>query len=315
MAYRFEPDESVREAFARCAREELDRAMRTMSEKLETEPADAVHAARKAIKRERALLRLMRGTIAADQCRRENAALRAAARGLSGARESEAMIQTLDRLSERFSGQPPANTFDVVRERLVLRRGDERVQLATSTVSSEALQDVRMRVDDWKLGRDGWRALDCGLLQTYRRGRKAFHRACQDRSSTNMHVWRKRVKDLWYQLRLLAPVGGPAVAGQAKDADRLADLLGADHDLAVLQQALIGVRAAVAVDTDPLLRLAGYRRKELQTEALHLGQRLYAERTNAFGRRMRRCWRAGRAEARASYERRPAELTRSLSAA
>lgn len=57
MAYRFEPDESVREAFARCAGEELDHAMRTLSEKLETEPADAVHAARKAIKRERALLR------------------------------------------------------------------------------------------------------------------------------------------------------------------------------------------------------------------------------------------------------------------
>lgn len=224
MAYRFEPDENVREAFARCAREQLDLAVRALGEKLDREPAEAVHEARKAIKRERALLRLLRGTIGAQTRRPENAALRAADRGLSGAREGEVLTQTLDQLSEQFSGQLPASSFNAVRQRLELRRSDQRRLLAAATASSEALRDVRMRVDDWELGRDGWRALEAGLLRSYRRGRQAFRRAREDRSSASLHDWRKRVKDLWYQLRLLAPDGGPAVAGQAKDADRMSAL-------------------------------------------------------------------------------------------
>lgn len=311
MAYKFEADESVGEAVARCAREQLDRAMRELSDQVKNDPVSAVHGARKAVKKQRALLRLARGTLARKQRARENAALRATARSLSGARDAEAMIQTLDQLAERVTGQVPATTFDAVREQLDVTRRSERVRMVTSTLSADPTQELgvtRLRIDDWKFKRDGWPALEPGLLWTYRRGCKAFRQARHEASQGNLHAWRKRVKDLWYQLRLLTPLGGPAVGGQAKEAHQLADLLGDDHDLGVLRQTLVRMSPDLAIDLDALLGLVDYRRRELQTEAMSVGERLYAEKPKAFRRRMHRYWNAGRAEARTSQERRPAAL-------
>ena len=321
MAYRFEPDENAREAIARCAREQLDRGIRALSEEVDDDPVRAVHSARKAIKKERALLRLGRGTLARQQRTRENAALRGAARRLSGTRDAEVMVQTLDALSERFAGQLPDSTFAAVRQHLDRARRSERARLAESSLSSEVVQDlvtVRARMDDWRLVRDGWRAIEAGLLSTYGRGHRAFQRAAKKPSLQNLHDWRKRVKDLSYQLRLLAPVCGPALRGHAKEAGQLAELLGENHDLGVLRKALRRIAPDVAVDIDALLGLVDYRRSELEIEAMYAGRRVYAEETKAFGRRIHRRWKAGQPEIRAVREAHPAELaevTRSLQAA
>lgn len=310
MAYRFEPDESVREAITRCAGEQLDRAVQELSPETENDPVAAVHAARKAVKKERALLRVAQGTLGSRQRATENGALRDAARSLSGVRDADVMIQTLDELSHRFSGQLPESAFAAVRKQLKPRRSSERAR-GTAKLSAEAMQDlsaVRARVDDWKLERDGWGAIDDGLLRTYRRGRESFWQAREEPSLENLHAWRKRVKDLWYQLRLLTPVCGPTVGGQAEEAHRLADCLGDDHDLGVLKQTLLQIGRDLAIDLDGLLGLVDYRRGELQTEAMHVGQRLYAEKAKPFGRRIHRYWDAGRAQARAANESQPAKL-------
>lgn len=311
MAYRLDPDEGVRTALRRCAREQLDHAIKDLSEGIEHDPVAAVHSARKAVKKERALLRLTRGTLPRRQRVRENATLRDAARELSGAREAEVNIQTLNELAERYTGQLPESTFDAFREPLEREQALERELLVRSALSSEAVQElgaVSVRIDDWTFKRGGWEALEPGLSRIYRRGRKAFRRARTKPSVENLHEWRKRVKDDWYALRLLASTGGPSVRGQAKEAHRLADLLGDDHDLGVLRQTLVRLSGQVAVDTDPLLALLQRRRDELQTEAFFVGSRLYAEKPKAFERRIQRCWKAGRAATHAAEERRPSEL-------
>ena len=104
MAYRFEPDEDTREAILRCAREQLDDAVRELSEGIGDDPVEAVHSARKAVKKERSLLRLARGAMAPKQRRRENRALRAAARGLSDMRDADVMIGSTLRSRRRSGG-------------------------------------------------------------------------------------------------------------------------------------------------------------------------------------------------------------------
>ena len=51
-------------------------------------------------------------------------------------------------------------------------------------------------------------AIESGLLRSYRDGRKAFAQARREPSIEALHTWRKRVKDLWYHERLLAPACG-----------------------------------------------------------------------------------------------------------
>ena len=310
-AYRLEPDETVRSGVLRCAAAQLDRAVTELTEGVEADPETAVHTARKAIKKERSLLRLTRGSIGDRRRGRENRALRHAARTLSAARDAEAMLATLDDLSTRYAGQLPERTFGAVREPLERRRDVQREQLAGSDLIARVaaeLAGVRARLDDWELYDDGWGMLEVGLRRSYRDGRRAFHRAREHRSGADWHQWRKRVKDLWYQQRLLSAVAGPVCAGQAKDAHRLADLLGDDHDLVVLRHALAGEASHAVADLDAVAGLIDHRQEELRRQALQLGGRVYAEKPKPFVRRMRAMWRAGRGQQAAAAVQRPAEL-------
>ncbi len=134
------------------------------------------------------------------------------------------------------------------------------------------------------------------------------------RAPQRMHDWRKRVKDLWYQERLLAPVDGPAVRGQAKDLHRLANLLGDLHDLHVLRGRLTDEPVHVAADVDGIVGLIEHRQAELEGEAFSLGSRIYAEKPGAFVRRMRSAWRAGRALQHVAGQPQPAELAQATRA-
>jgi len=310
VAYRFESDEPVRTAILRCAGEQIDEAIHELTERVSSDPVDAVHSARKAVKKERSLLRLARGSMARRQRRQENGALRHAAQGLSTARDGEAMLETLDALSRRYVGQLPETTFQQIRERLEIRRDRERRELIGSSVAGQAadeLHAVRARQGIWRLSGDGWAAIEPGLARGYRDGRELFSRA-RASSFQEWHDWRKRVKDLWYHERLLGSVAAPAIRGQAKDAHALADLLGDEHDLDVLEQTLRSDRMTPPVDLDAVVELIELRRRELRGEALRLGSRVYAESPKRFIRRMRSAWDAGCANERAVRERDPAEI-------
>jgi CHAD domain-containing protein len=75
-----------------------------------------------------------------------------------------------------------------------------------------------------------------GLERAYRRGRRDLRRVRQDASDEAVHEWRKRVKDLWYQLRLLRNAWPAPLKAASDEAHELSALLGDHHDLAVLAQ-------------------------------------------------------------------------------
>src|SRR5207244_130714 len=99
-----------------------------------------------------------------------------------------------------------------------------------------ALHQARARVDEWSLaGQGGPERLGPGLEQVYRRGRKALRAARRDPSVENLHELRKRAKDLWHAGQLLQECQPKRAKQLARRAHALSDLLGEDHDLAVLR--------------------------------------------------------------------------------
>lgn len=308
MAYRFAPDESVQENVRRTGLEQLDRAVQELSDGVKVDPLVAVHAARKALKKERSLLRLSRGALPPGQRRRLNAHLRDAAAQVGATRDADVMLSALGDLSDRYAGQIPATTFDTVRSRLEQERDRTREQAGASEAVAEGLRGLRQRVESQHVRGDGWKALQPGLARSYRRGRKTMRRAQRAPTDENLHEWRKRVKDLWYHLRLLREVAPHTVKGQIDEAHALADLLGDDHDLAVLTGRLHRLAPDLPVDVGPLLALVAHRRGELQEHAAWGGARLYAESPSRFAKRLRRYWKASRAQAKAQRKQRPAGL-------
>lgn len=297
MAYEFLPEETNAAGVVRCMREQLDRAISALGEEIDGDPVEAVHSARKAIKKERALLRLARGSLRADQRRDANKRLRDVARTLSAVRDADVMLQTVEQLAERSSGQLPARTFSSLRDHLLasgasVRAGADTAGLAETAVAE--LTQLRTAIDEWDLRGSDWDAIQAGLRRTYRHGRKAFSQVRAVPSIAHLHDWRKRVKDHWYHLRLLSTVCGPIVGGASQEADHLSELLGEDHDLAVLSEVLDGARPDPTVDVEYLAGLIDRRRNELQSEAGEVGARLFAEKPASFERRLRTYWKAGR---------------------
>jgi hypothetical protein len=246
------------------------------------------------------VLRLVRDEVGEEVYRRENDRFRETGRMLSGARDAEVKLETIDALREA-GGEMPTKAalrryiYALESERDEHSRADaERRELA-KRIETE-LEAGRAALDDWSLGSGDWDLFEPGLARSYRRGRNRFADAREDPSAENVHAWRKRVKDLWYHLRILRKAW-PAVIGETADeAHELADLLGDHHDLAVLVEDARGRpdRFDSKDDLKALVAAAEARQNALLGEALDLGARVYAEKPKAFARRYESYWAAWR---------------------
>jgi CHAD domain-containing protein len=290
-AYRLKSKESLPEGIARAAQGRIDHAIDELRGKTDSTPEDAVHAARKDLKKLRALVRLARGELGESTFARENRAFRDAGRELAAARDSDVMLDTLKALD-----LPAGLGWDLhkaIQAHRARNGGGSRHAAAAGVVSM--LREARRRVDDWPLEDDSFRALRVGLESTYRRGRRDFKAVKANASVEALHEWRKRVKDLWYHHSLLRTLWPPVMEAVGDEAHELADRLGDDHDLAVLAD---WIREHTGAGPE-FYNAVDRRRAELQAEAITLGARLYADKPKAYVRRMRRLWKASPAFVRA----------------
>jgi CHAD domain-containing protein len=157
------------------------------------------------------------------------------------------------------------------------------------------LKEARGRVGDWPLERDSFGAISGGLERVYRRGRRDFKAAREEPTVESLHEWRKRVKELWYHHTLLRELWPPVMQAVGDQAHDLSDLLGDDHDLAVLAKWVRDHGDAAPEFYEAVDR----RRDELQAEAFALGAVVYADKPSAFVKRLKRLWNAKQAEVRA----------------
>src|SRR3954470_9303141 len=104
--YRLRAQEDAADGVRRIARGQTDLAIEHLDES-SGDGAEAIHEARKAFKRLRALVRLSRDALGDEVYRRENAAFRAAGRRLSGVRDAAVMVETLDDVRRRFHDELP----------------------------------------------------------------------------------------------------------------------------------------------------------------------------------------------------------------
>ncbi len=306
-AYRLQDHEPVPDAIRRIALGRIDHALEQLRGNADSNPEEAVHEARKDMKRLRGLVRLVRGELGEKAYKRENAAFRDIGRLLSGVRDADVMVATVDQLAERYPKQLPPDTSGGLRQALEARKPDDD-RSAAARQAVEMLEQAWDRVDEWPLEQDSFDALEDGLRQVYARGRRAFRAAKKDPSAESLHEWRKRAKDLWYHHQLLQCSWPEAIDPLADQAHELSDHLGDDHDLAVLAE-WAKEHAAAAGGLYALQELNDVielRRGELQVQAFVLGERLYAERPGAFRRRFRGYWRSWRTVPSAQAQPRPA---------
>ncbi len=297
-AYRLLPKEPVDAGIKRVVTAQVEDAVAQLCGVAGTDPAEAIHEARKDVKKIRSALRLVRDALGDEVWRRENEHYRDVARKLSDFRDAEILVEALDELGERFG--PPARERSA-RLRTQLEQENRaahdegRVERAMSAAVAELVAG-RARIDELPLKGDDWELIGPGLHRSYRRGRKRLRVVEEQTTVANMHELRKRVKDLWYQLRLIRDADKHLIGQLADHAHDLSDHLGDDHDLALLRDEVQRRDDSFAQPSDQrhLLEEIDQRRGELQFAAISLGGRIYDEKPKKFTNRLAKRFRQSR---------------------
>lgn len=275
--FRLNEDEPVSAGLTRIAVGRLDRAIEQLGDDKDGE--QAVHEARKSFKRVRAVVRLARDELGDEIYRRDNRQLRDLGRRLAGARDAQVLVDTLDSITAE-SPQPPP---DRLRHALAAEHAVATRRLADGATVDDVLGELRAlreRVSAWPLAGDELESLAPGFGRIYRRGRRAYRRARKCPSTENLHELRKRTKDLWYAAQIVAPLSSAQTNELRRGAHKLADLIGEDHDLALLAERVDG--------QESVAELIERRRKRLLDKALPLGGRIYRRKPRRVAKLLKR---------------------------
>ena len=177
-------------------------------------------------------------------------------------------------------------------------RDDKELEKRLSLAANE-VQAAQGRLREANIS-DGaaFQLIELGLRCNYKRGRREMSRAYAKPEATAFHEWRKRAKDLGYQVQILRDLWPPLLKRLRSELDKLGDLLGKEHDLTVMRNAILKhVHSGISKeDVQAFLALTRQREFELQAEAETIGRRIYAERSRDFIRRIFVYWETWQAE-------------------
>ena len=288
MGFRLTLRESLPDGLRRVFREQMESAL-----ELCRHPAKqggvTVHEVRKNLKKLRAAMRLAIPEVGKNRHSREDRCVRKIGRLVSDLRDAQVRLQTLIQLRDDTAKGPEDSPFPRIEELLSLER--ESFSAAFAGWQKQAipqLERVEARLLKWPLESLTWKQI-CGAVgKIYKRGQRGLAKTINDPEPENFHAWRKRVKDLWYQLRILQPLNRVVLEEMAHDAEVLGELLGREHDFDFLWTRLEKESGDEAVRDElaQLQKLIRKRGKKLRRNALELGRRFYAEPAKAFAKRV-----------------------------
>jgi CHAD domain-containing protein len=286
-----EGDSSFGDGLAAAARSIIADARSSLSDP-ELSDAEAVHEVRKALKRWRALMRLLSRPLG-EQPEQMRIEARDLMRALSGARDAQS---TLDALADLRKAELPFSetSMETIRKRLA--------EIKDSAEHTSFTKDMRDRLtrylDFATLSLERWplKAIDFdtvadALTVTYRRARQLLPDSWSDAEAEHLHDLRRRVVEHRHQMDLVEHLWPRLGQVWAEEAQRLRNRLGACQDLAVLAGST-AAHQPLAPWRSRLAPVVEARRGTHLKTAARLAGRLFAEKPKAFRRRIAALWSA-----------------------
>lgn len=290
MSYRLKRKEPVPDGIKRLAAEQIDAASSQLASGKNRE--EAVHEARKCVKKTRGLLSLA-------SYQKEDKRLRDIGRALSAIRDATVIVETFDGLLEKHKATLKKEQLAGVRRELVQapksREGIER--------ALTGLRAVRGRIETLPIQTDGFAAVEEGLIASYRRGRKRLRLAEETGDARDFHEFRKSAKEHWYHMRLFEGLWPEPVGARVAALKDLETWLGEHHNLDVLRGKL-PKEPQEAIQL--FLALVETEQKELERNSISLARRLYEQKPKLFVRDLSKLWDVWHEEAKLPPRKQPA---------
>jgi CHAD domain-containing protein len=296
MAYRLKVGRSLAKSIRRAGRDQIERAASELDQN--PNPHEGVHQGRKALKRMRALLQLIRPVIGEKAFAREDRRNRDLGRSFAGARDVQAVLDTVHKIEARYGLSAKAGASAAVREWLQHERSRVEEALGSSQKGPglKALAKAERRFRRLRVKKADLKSVGQGLEAGYSAARRSFAKAYATCTDEDFHEWRKAMQRHWRHLQLVSCAWPEALQPRIDLAQELSHLLGDDHDLAVLHERVRANRAVLCEDVDHVeitafLDLCRKRQEELRRLAKARGDRLFGETPKAFRVRIANYWR------------------------
>ena len=252
--------------------------------------AETVHELRKALKRWRALMRLLSGPLGEPAVRMRIEA-RELMRALSVTRDAQAALDALTDLGK--SDLPfSATSRKTIGARLTRLRVAAEAAGFTPALRqrmTQYLESAALSLERWPLTSIGFAAIADELTGTYRRARRLIPDTWAEAEARELHELRKRVVEHRHQMELLEPLWPKLAKLWGKEAQRLRERLGASQDLTVLES-FTAPHGPLATWRARLAPLIAARRERHLKAATKLATRLFAEKPKAFRTRISALW-------------------------
>ncbi len=287
MAYRLKLKEPIGRAVKRIGREQIERATTALDA---SDAVDGIHQTRKAIKRLRALLRLVRPGIEKAKYKQLNTILGEAGRKLSATRDRDVLDKTIAGLME--PGEVATRSTRNVAA--TLATSDSHAHAADAHAARQAARALLNEADEaWqelKPKPDGFGTIAAGLQRGLTELAAAHADSARDDDDEAIHELRKSVQRHWRHMQLLEAAWPGYFSARAAEAEALSDLLGRSQDLALLVDRLKGTEPGGGKAADELLKRAQKERRALLKLAHGHAARLVAEGAAAHARRAQAYW-------------------------
>ncbi|HWF47090.1 MAG TPA: CHAD domain-containing protein [Bryobacteraceae bacterium] len=298
MAYRLHYDAPIEKQVQQLAGEELDYAAGQLQKTDKSSRNDAIHEARKSLKKARALLRLVQPCLG-PVYRQENDYLRQVGWELSEFRDAGAILDSFRDLRKKYADALAGPEIDAADRAILKRKHDLEASGRLEETLPRLAKEIEVAANRTKklnVAADGFGALATGLRNRFRRGRKAMFRARVHPAPENYHEWRKRVKDHWYHARLLETMWTEMMKAYADQLNILQEWLGDDHNLTVVRDVLLRELNFREEDEtmSKLLPVIIEEQEKLREQSFALGRRIYAEKAGPVVLRLENLWNAGR---------------------
>ncbi|MFO7574998.1 MAG: CHAD domain-containing protein [Bacteroidales bacterium] len=239
-----------------------------------------VHDIRVNMKRARAILKLLRASPDAHYYKRENAALRDISALFSHSREADVLKKTLKSLGKRYPDIFHSVTiawFSEVSKQFIPPPESRAVRLSLAAEAGERLRRAWYRVGFLNLRRIDRVVLLDGLWNSFLRAEGEFRIAVRNKSPEAIHEFRKRVKDLLYQVRFFSDYNPGHFEKMHADLDALGSALGKCNDLSVASRIAEANRhSRSGVEIVSLLKVIEDERIELFASALPRAEKIFS---------------------------------------
>jgi CHAD domain-containing protein len=231
MAYRFKRKERVGKGIRRILREQLRRAIDSARDTEGATQDARVHDVRTRLKRSRAAIELCGAQIGRSASKTDKK-LRNLGRRLARPRDNTVQAHTFRILGTRLSRELPAGLLERMRDvgEQMARDTDAKSVEKELRRTARALKRLRRRLGSWRIPH-GRRAIGKGVTRTYKKARRALAAVHADPTPERFHDWRKRVKLLSNELKIVGRAVPELATRYALKVEKLGEILGQIHDL------------------------------------------------------------------------------------